>query len=69
MIHKSRKPLENTVEIKCKCPVCKSENTKENAKYQNNGIIGPGFSSWKVSSHFVCEDCGVMFQPVKGNGL
>ena len=46
MIHTS-KTKKNTVEIKCKCPVCKSENVKENAKYQSNGIIGPGCSSWK----------------------
>lgn len=62
------KELEKQVVI-IRCPVCKSENIADNSTYQNNGIIGPGCASWKTSDSRSCNDCGVIFKPVKGNGL
>ena len=44
------------------CPCCKSRNHKKVEKRQDNGVCGPGYSSWVVSSYYVCKDCGVMFQ-------
>jgi predicted RNA-binding Zn-ribbon protein involved in translation (DUF1610 family) len=41
------------------CPVCGSENIKQNTK--NNGIMGPGYHSWVVSES--CENCGVLLAP------
>lgn len=35
----------------------------------SNGIIGHGCRSWKTSDSRSCNDCGVIFKPVKGNGL
>ena len=52
-----------------RCPVCKSENIADNSTYQSNGIIGHGCRSWKTSDSRSCNDCGVIFKPVKGNGL
>lgn len=51
------------------CPVCKSENIADNSTYQNNGIIGHGYRSWRTSDSRSCNDCGVIFKPVKGNAL
>lgn len=52
-----------------RCPFCKSENIADNSTYENNGIIGHGCRSWKTSDSRSCNDCGVIFKPVKGNGL
>ena len=52
-----------------RCPVCKSENIADISTYQSNGIYGHGSRSWKTSDMRSCEDCGVIFKPVKGNGL
>lgn len=49
------------------CPVCCSTNILESATYKDNGVIGPGYSSVKVDSKLVCDDCGVMFLPRKRN--
>lgn len=51
------------------CPVCKSNNIADDSEYQSNGIIGPGRRSWKTSDIRSCNSCGVIFKPVKGNGL
>lgn len=50
---------------KLRCPLCKSEDIHKDEKRSNNGIIGPGFSSWVIASNCVCRNCGIMFQPVK----
>jgi predicted Zn-ribbon and HTH transcriptional regulator len=52
-----------------RCPVCKSENIADISTYQSNGIYGHGSRSWKTSDMRSCKDCGVIFKPVKGNGL
>ena len=41
------------------CPVCGSEQIKQNTN--NNGIMGPGYHSWVVSES--CENCGVLLAP------
>ena len=55
--------------IKIVCPVCKSEHITDNSTYQSNGIYGPGGASRKTSDTRSCDDCGVVFKLVKGNGI
>ena len=52
-----------------RCPVCKSENIADISTHESNGIYGHGSRSWKTSDMRSCNDCGVIFKPVKGNGL
>jgi len=52
-----------------RCPLCKSKNISDDSKYKSNGILGPGSRSWKTSDTRSCDDCGIVFKPVKGNGL
>jgi len=49
------------------CPACKSTNFSDSSTYENNGIIGSGYASWKTSDSRTCNDCGCMFKPIKGN--
>jgi len=56
-------------ECKCFCPHCKSEKVEDNSMTQNNGIIGPGYSSWKVTNTRVCLDCGIIFIPTPNNTI
>ena len=56
-------------QIIIRCPVCKSENIADNSTYESNDMIGHGFRSCKTSDMRSCNDCGVIFKPVKGNGL
>ena len=67
-LNEAEKPALSKGDVICRCPVCKSENIKDNSVRKNNGVIGHGFSSWKVNDTRCCLDCGVMFVPVKGNG-
>lgn len=53
----------------CRCPCCKSENVVDSSTWSDNGIIGPGYSSWKTTDARSCKDCGVIFKPVSGNGI
>lgn len=46
------------------CPVCKSENTKDESRREDNGVIGTGYTSWVVEEKHLCNDCGVYFKPV-----
>lgn len=73
---KIKKPSHETVEAlnalflnhdpnKLCCPLCKSEDINKSERRENNGIIGPGYSSWVVSSNCICNNCGIMFQPIK----
>lgn len=52
-----------------KCPVCKNEHIKDISTYESNGIFGSGYHSWKTSDLRCCEDCGIVFKCVKGNGI
>jgi hypothetical protein len=45
------------------CPSCQSDNTYLSERRENNGIMGPGYSSWVVESHWECNDCGIHFTP------
>lgn len=47
------------------CPACESEDTYLHEKRENNGILGPGYSTWVVESYWVCDDCGIHFTPKK----
>ena len=49
---------------KIKCPSCKSTSKEHIEKRNDNGIIGPGYSSWLVEEYFVCNKCGTMFQDI-----
>ena len=67
--HKKKKAIALNQLVICRCPVCKSENIADNSMRENNGIYGSGFSSWKINETRVCNECGIMFVPVKGNGI
>lgn len=45
------------------CPACESEDTYLHERRENNGVMGPGHSSWVVESYWVCDDCGIHFTP------
>lgn len=47
------------------CPCCKSKEIEEGSVNQDNGICGPGFSSWNIFPHLFCLDCGVIFKNLK----
>lgn len=53
----------------CLCPVCKSENITDASQYKNNGIYGPGSRSWRTFDASICNNCGVYFKKVNGNGI
>lgn len=44
------------------CPACKSTNKNHHEKRNDNGIIGPGYSSWIIEEYYVCKECGCMFK-------
>lgn len=41
-----------------KCPSCKSDKKERFETQENNGIIGPGYSSWVVEAYWICKKCG-----------
>lgn len=47
-----------------KCPCCSSTNKKHVIETDNNGIIGPGHSSWIIEEYFICLKCGIMFKDI-----
>jgi len=47
------------------CPCCKSTNICDNSTYQDNGVIGSGYSRWKIYDTRMCKDCGIIFKPLK----
>jgi C4-type Zn-finger protein len=47
------------------CPVCKSDNTKLVERRKDNGILGPGYTSWVVDFYYSCQNCGVRFDDLK----
>jgi transposase-like protein len=46
---------------KIQCPVCKSTDKIHHIKQQNNGVMGPGHSSWVTENYLVCKICGVHY--------
>jgi transposase-like protein len=47
-----------------KCPVCKSTDKIHYIKRNNNGIIGPGFSSWITEEYLICKSCGIHYNDI-----
>lgn len=47
-----------------KCPSCGGRHTELREKRESNGIMGPGYASWRTDSWWSCLDCGVRFDPV-----
>lgn len=48
-----------------KCPHCKSNKNTELVEIRkDNGVFGPGFSSWIIDSYYVCKKCGSMFKRI-----
>lgn len=58
-----------------RCPNCKSENTsdvsirKQNSHRRKIGDRRPKPVMPKILDIRACDDCGIVFKPVKGNGL
>jgi anaerobic selenocysteine-containing dehydrogenase len=50
---------------KIKCPSCKSTSKDHIEKRKDNGINGPGYSSWIVDEYFVCKKGGTMFKDME----
>jgi len=44
-----------------KCPSCKSDKKERFERRNDNGIIGPGFSSWVVEAYWICKKCGTHY--------
>ena len=49
---------------KIECPVCKSTDKIQRIKRKNNGIMGPGHSSWVTDDYLVCRVCGIHYDDV-----
>jgi transposase-like protein len=49
---------------KIKCPVCKSTDKILHIKSNNNGVMGPGFSSWITDEYLICKDCGIHYNDI-----
>jgi len=45
------------------CPSCKDTDTYLYERFENNGVIGTGCSSWIVDSYWICNECGTQFNP------
>ena len=63
--HQRVKVVEEKKEESLICPLCKSINIQDESTYQNNGVMGSGYSSWKTSDLRSCKDCGIVFKPIK----
>lgn len=61
--------MKEETEKTIQCPLCKSKNISDESTYQSNGILGSGCARWKTSDLRSCNDCGIIFKPVKGNNL
>jgi len=44
-----------------KCPSCKSDKKERFERRDDNGIIGPGYSSWVVEAYWICKKCGTHY--------
>jgi protein-arginine kinase activator protein McsA len=60
----ARKKEEDRIK-KIKCPSCKSTSKDHIEKRNDNGIIGPGYSSWVIEEYYVCKKCGTMFKDME----
>jgi transposase-like protein len=60
---KAKKEKERLSNIKC--PLCKSKNKNHVVKSENNGVMGPGYSSWETENYYVCLDCGIMYKDLE----
>jgi len=58
---KTRKEEQDRIK-KIKCPSCKSTSKTYHEHRNDNGIIGPGYSSWVTDAYYVCNKCGTMFK-------
>jgi hypothetical protein len=58
------KELEQERIDKITCPVCKSNDKIHHVKTKNNGIMGPGFSSWVTDEYLICKSCGVHYTDI-----
>lgn len=56
------KKLEEIRINKIQCPSCKDNNKEHIVKTDNNGVFGPGYSSWIIDEYYVCKSCGTMFK-------
>jgi protein-arginine kinase activator protein McsA len=63
-IDAERKAEEDRIK-KIKCPSCKSTSKDHIVKRDDNGIFGPGYSSWIIDEYFVCKKCGTMFKDME----
>lgn len=61
---KAHKAEEDRIK-KIKCPSCKSTSKDHIEKRNDNGIFGPGYSSWLIDEYFVCRECGTMFKDME----
>jgi ribosomal protein L37AE/L43A len=50
----------NTI-VKRVCPKCSSTDVKDISPRKDNGIIGPGYKSWKIVDMWLCNQCGERF--------
>lgn len=49
-----------------KCPVCKTAKyVSLIEKRKDNGIMGPGYSSWVIDKWYSCSNCGIRFDNPK----
>ena len=60
-----KKKTPTTSNSKPACPNCKSTNTELYELRADNGIMGPGYSSWVIESYRICNNCGSHFTPKK----
>lgn len=47
------------------CPLCESKEFEDISPTQDNGIFGPGFSSWKLVDLWACTKCRIVVNPTK----
>ena len=48
--------------LKKKCPNCASEDIRDISEREDNGIIGPGYSSWVIREEYKCNFCNQTFK-------
>ena len=59
--------------IICRCPICKSENVKSQiikgiTHFEGGTFIQPVTMEFEKEL-MICDDCGICFNKVKGNGI
>jgi C4-type Zn-finger protein len=47
------------------CPVCKSNDKARHRLMNDNGIMGPGYSSHVILEFYICNTCGVHYSDLK----